>query len=161
MNAIHRRPPSTARAALNRLSPNQRLLVTAMRQWAQGPARMPDVAQHLFALFGIYYIEAAIEAFETLMTGLANNPSHPMSLFAEGCAEVSADELTVLKIVSAFQANEWSRAKAFAQELAEPEQVPEVLGAASFMAETLEARRILFTLREYKPLALMTVAGRG
>ena len=161
MNAIHRRPQNPALPPINRLSPNQQLLIFAMRHWAAGPTRITDVAQNLFSLFGIYYIEAALETFETMMNAITDTVINGVDLHPLGCDTVSSSELTVLKIISAFQANEWKTAQTFARQLSGPENVSEILSAASFIAETLEARRILFTLRQYQPLALMTVAGRG
>ncbi|NQW00402.1 MAG: hypothetical protein HQ483_11935 [Rhodospirillales bacterium] len=161
MNAIQRRPLAAVRTPFYRLAPSQRQLVSAMRRWTEGTAGRPDVIESLFSLFGIYYIEATLEAFDTVMFALADNPANPVGLYPAGCSRVSAGELATLKLITAFQANDLGITQSLARELAGPEGAPELLAACSVIAEALDARRILFTLREYKPLALMVVAGQG
>ncbi len=165
MNAISHHSSQTSPAkslpALNRLSPNQHLLVFAMRKWAVGPTALPDVAQTLFKVFGIYHIEAALQAFETLMQALADKPQNPFSIHELPHLEVGSGELAVLKLITAFQAGDLQTARTLALEIAGPEGNRSVFTSGCQLAKCLDARSILFTLREYKPLAMVAVEGRA
>lgn len=161
MNAISSclSPPSLP--ALKQISPNQHLLVFAMRKWNYGPSEMPDVAQTLFKIFGIYHVEEALEAFETVLSAMIENPVRRLVIAALPQPMLSHGELAVLKLISAFQAGDLQTARALAFDIAGPGAKKEVFCAACQLVKSLDARSIVFTLREYRPLALMPVVGRA
>jgi hypothetical protein len=159
MNAIH--PHGSTLPPFYRLDPHQQLLVSAMRHWSENAPLGPAVAEPLFRLFGLYYIEVALEAFEVLMQMLADAPRQPPTLLAPTSRQVSRGERTLLQLVNAFQADETVVAHACASTLTGPQNTRELLAATSVLAEALDARRIVFRLRDDKPLALMAVVGRG
>jgi len=161
MNALHRQRRISARPPFLQLDPSQRLLLTALRHGSEKAAITPVVAEPLFHLFGIYYIEVALEAFETLIGVLADTRRQPPALQAANSLQVSRDERTLLTMIAAFQDNEPAVAGACANVLVSPENTRELLAAASVLAEALQARRVLLSLRDDRPLALMAVVGRG
>ncbi len=161
MNAISRRPVHSPALPLNRLSAHQHLLVFAMRKWRLGVAGLADASQSLFRIFGIYYIEAAIEAFETLMTALDDTPEFASPNPSLTRAFVSPGEMAVVKLITALQANDQQTARSLAGKIGGPDAEVEVLAAARLLGQSLDARRVLFTLRGYQPLAVMAVVGNA
>lgn len=161
MNAIRTRPLAASSTPLQRLSPNQQHLVAAMRKWKSDACSMGEVVQDLFAVFGIYYMEPGLEAFETLMEALCDPDLDQTTGMATCAPRLSSNELILLKLLCACQAGEWRRAQRFARDLGTSDQAMDLMNAASLIAEILDARGILFTLRDYKPLALMDVEGRS
>ena len=161
MNAFSRNSSSAHLPALKHMSPNQHLLVYAMRKWHMGSAEMPDVAQTLFRIFGIYHVEAAIQAFETVLSAMIDNPHNHLAIASLHQSALSAGEMTFLQLITSFHAGAPKTARRLARQIAGRDMENEVFCAACQIAQSLDARRIVFTLRDYQPLALMPIAGHA
>ena len=158
MNA-HRTMLNTSPATLKSLTMNESIVLLAMRKSLEGKAGLPDIHHLLFDMFGIFYIEMSILAFEAMVNALAENSRGTFYLFRPTCQKVSNDELSILNLIAACQNGNGVSVNSMVSEIVEPNGADKLLGAVSFLAEALDARRSIFSLRGYRPLPLLSVSG--
>ena len=107
---------------------------------------------------GIFYIEIAIQAFDSMIKTLTESSCQTFQLLRPSSKKVSYGEPSFLTLLAACQQGDWRGASTIVLEIVDPSSAEKFIGAVSTIAEILEARGNIIKKREHYPHSFMLIS---
>jgi hypothetical protein len=126
---------------LDKCSPADRLLVTALRLWVSGPGAQAEVWNMFATRFGPAAGRAALNAFETYLATVARSISRTLWKHGPGCPCIGRDEADLAAIVALAARGETGLATARAARFVRADRLGEVIAAAGPLGRALASPR--------------------
>ncbi len=139
--------PDGALPSLAELALGEQLVVWAMRKRLEGAAHLPALQRGFDLAGGGLHERDAFVAFEQLFGALARNCRRDLWFHRCGCGCVSPDELAILGLIAALQADDALTAWGHARALVADPALGDLLQAAREFGQALAERRLALPLR--------------
>ena len=137
----------------------EQLIVWAIRHWLDGSHDWPAIQQVFWQACGIVNVEAALQDFQEMIGILSTSSRRTLYFHRPACRCVSADELTILNLIFALQADRSEHAKALVCWLVPLSLGNRLLGAATCLSNALQKSGNVFTQIGREPLSALAIAG--
>lgn len=148
------------------LHPSENLIVWSYRSWAMaiqagGEQRWRLLQYEYRRQFGLVTSDEALARFSAMMRQIGENARVQMSYHAPCCPCLGEQEVSVMSLVAACQARQWSLARRIANCLVEPDAIGTIIAAAEAVSDLMRRHLPPLPLRLGQPAEFPNTTGRA
>lgn len=139
----------------------EQLIIWAIRHWLDGSHNWPAIQNMFWQECGITNVEAALQGFQDMVEILSTSSRRTLFFHRPNCRYVSADELSIIGLISALQANRNEHAEAFVCWLVPRSNGGKLLQSVAGFASALRQSGHLVSQKCDGPLQALAPVGRA